>query len=180
MREDMLAQLRATDPTLLIELVRQDQRSPAFEIIDWTVERLSSQGIANPDGLFRFSGDGRAGQQIRPWSMVLKIVQKPDEEQDPRDTWYWKRELLAAQSQLLERLPGPVAAPRIYAAVEDEASGWLWMEQVSGSTTQLWTPAQYAFAARELGRFNGAYLTGVPLRPIPGSAPSSAVGGWRR
>jgi hypothetical protein len=167
MRSDVLERLRAVDPRLLAEIVRQDQRSQSFELRDWTVERLSSQGIINPDALFRFSGHGRAGNEARPWAVVLKILHKPQEEQDRRDLWYWKRELLAGQSQLLERLPGPVMAPRVYAATEHADSGWLWMEHIGGNTSQSWTPAHYAFAARELGRFNAAYLTGSPLPTDP-------------
>jgi hypothetical protein len=167
MRSDVLERLRAVDPRLLAEIVRQDQRSQSFELRDWTVERLSSQGIINPDALFRFSGHRRAGNETRPWAVVLKILHKPQEEQDRRDLWYWKRELLAGQSQLLERLPGPVRAPRVDAATEHAEGGWLWMEHIGGNTSQSWTPAHYAFAARELGRFNGAYLSGSPLPTDP-------------
>jgi hypothetical protein len=95
MSEDMLATLQAIDPAVLTEVVRQDQRSPTFEILDWNVKRLSDKGVINPDGLFLFSGQGRDEQDTRPWSVVLKILKKPDEEQDMREIFYWKRELLA-------------------------------------------------------------------------------------
>lgn len=163
MSQDVLAQLRAIDIRLLTEVVRQDQRSPTFDISEWHVDRLSSKGIVNPDGLFRFSGHGRDGQATRPWSVVLKIVRKPNEDQNPRDIWYWKRELLAAQHNLLPQLPGPVTAPRIYGVIEHADSGWLWMEHIIEATTQPWTLAQYAFAARALGRFNAMSLMGTPL-----------------
>ena len=74
MHQDMLAKLRAADPMMLTDIVRQDQRSSTFELIDWTVNRLSSKGLMSPDGLFHFSRSGRAGQASRPWSVVLKIV----------------------------------------------------------------------------------------------------------
>ena len=59
MSQDMLEQLQGVDIRMLTEVVRQDQRSLAFDIGEWHVHRLSSQGIVNPDGLFRFSGNGR-------------------------------------------------------------------------------------------------------------------------
>lgn len=167
MHQDRLAQLRAIDADLLTEIVRQDQRTPAFELTDWTVEPLSSKGISNPEGLFRVRGTGQVGQTTTPWSVVLKIVTRPDHEQDLRDLWYWKRELRVAQSQLLTRLAAPVVAPRCYGAVEHADDVWLWMEQIVGRTSQPWTLSEYAFAARELGRFNGAYLTGTPLPDEP-------------
>ena len=50
--QDRLAQFRPIDPTEHTAIIRQDQASPAFELLDWTVERLSTKGISNPDGLF--------------------------------------------------------------------------------------------------------------------------------
>ena len=169
MVQDRLEQLCAIDPMMLAEVVRQDQRSSSFEITDWTVERLSSRGMVNPDGLFHFSGHGRRGpeQATRPWSVALKIVQQRGEERAPREIWYWKRELLAAQSRLLEHLPGPVMAPRFYDIVEHPDSGWLWMEHLGDSAGKQWTLEQYAFAARALGCWSGAYLTGTPLPDYP-------------
>ena len=167
MVHDMLKELQGIDPNHLAAIVRQDQGSPQFEIGDWVVERLSTKGIANPDGLFRFRGQGYEGQAAKPWAVVLKIIDGSYEAEDPRDIWYWKRELLVAQSGLLQHLPSPVVAPRVYATVEHENSAWLWMEYISDSTSEPWTPSQYAFVARELGRFNGAYLGGAPLPDYP-------------
>jgi hypothetical protein len=163
----MLATLQATDPALLREIVRQDQRSPAFELLHWDVKPLSAKGIANPEGLFLFSGQGRDERGIRPWSVVLKILTKPGEEQDPRNLFYWKRELLLAQSALVASLPRQVVVPRYYGTSEHHGQGWLWMEYVAATTPQSWTKDNYAFAAYQLGCFNGAYLTGLSLPDYP-------------
>lgn len=144
-------------------VVQQDQGSPRFEIDHFHVDRLSNQGIMNPDGLFLFHGTGHDERGTRPWSVVLKILRKPAHEQDPREMFYWKRELLAAQHHLLGQLPGPVAAPRIYAAVEKEDEGWLWMEHIVDAVGKRWGLEHFAFVAYEFGRFNAAYLTGTPL-----------------
>lgn len=45
--------LPSPDPTLLTAIVRQDQRDPHFELLDWEVELLSDKGIINPGGLVR-------------------------------------------------------------------------------------------------------------------------------
>ena len=66
MPEDLLATLQAIDPIRLTNVVRQDQRSPAFEITNWSVKRLSDKGIINPDGLWIFTGTGRDSQGERP------------------------------------------------------------------------------------------------------------------
>jgi hypothetical protein len=49
-----------------MEIVRRDQQSATFTITDWHVDRLSSKGIINPDGLSPFPGTGHDGAVIRP------------------------------------------------------------------------------------------------------------------
>jgi hypothetical protein len=163
MASDTLSALQALDIAVLTDVVRQDQQEPSLEVIDWTVAPLSTKGLMNPEGLFLFSGQARAGETAKPWSVVLKILRKPEQEQEPHEMWYWKRELSAIQSGLLARLPGPVVAPRFYGATEYEDSAWIWMEHIHDATGGLWTLDHYAFAARQLGRFNGTYVTGMLL-----------------
>ena len=108
MNKDMLERLNAIDVAILTDVVRQDQYSPSFVITDWSIRRLSDKGIANPDGLWLFSGQGHDSHEARQWSIVVKIFIRPELETPPDDLYYWKREFLLAQSGLLERLPGPV------------------------------------------------------------------------
>ena len=114
MIEGLEARLQAVDPAILADVVRQDQRSPAFEIADWSFKHLSDEGTAQPDNLWLFSGSGHSGDGPRPWSVVLKLCERPQQEPAPDSRHYWKREPLMAQSGLLERLPGRVRAPRCY------------------------------------------------------------------
>ena len=74
MTEGLLKTLQAIDPKLLTDFVRQDQNDPSFEISSWDVQRLSDKGISNPDGLWRFSGQGAGAAGNRPWAIVLKIL----------------------------------------------------------------------------------------------------------
>lgn len=167
MTRDMVEVLQAVDPVVLLDVVRQDQRSPTFEILSWVVEPLSDKGIVNPAGLFAFRGNGHDARGLTPWRVVLKILKKPHTELAPHHLRYWKRELLAMQSGLLATLPGPVVAPRCYGTSEFEDSGWIWMEHILESTNSTWTTSQYVFAARELGRFNGNCLLNPPLPNYP-------------
>jgi len=162
MAENLPAALRSIDPARLTEVVRQDQRSPSFEITQWSVKRLSDKGIINPEGLWVFAGIGRDSQGERPWSVVLKVLNRPDQEPPPNDMWYWKRELLVAQSGLTERLPGPVKAPRFYQAGESPDDTWLWMEHIHDARPSRWSLDTHTFAARELGRWNGALVLAGP------------------
>jgi hypothetical protein len=158
MFENLAARLQAIDPAILTDVVRQDQRSSSFEITEWSVKRLSDKGLVNPDGLWLFSGQGHAGGDLRQWSVVLKAFKRPEQETAPDARWYWKRELLVAQSGFLERLRGPVRAPRFYRTDEHEDGLWLWMEHVLDDRSGAWTLDDYALAARQLGRWNGAEM----------------------
>jgi hypothetical protein len=162
MTEGLLEQLKAIDRAILTDFVRQDQNDPSFEITTWSVDRLSDKGIANPDGLWRFSGQGTGDSQTHPWSIVLKILTRPEEELLPDNVWYWKREFSFAQSSLSKNLRGSVRAPRIYHTEETPEGARIWMEYVTGIQTSPWTLDDYAFAAHQLGLLNGS-LTGTSL-----------------
>ena len=161
MAEDLLENLEAIDPRILTEIVRQDQNDPSFEITTWDVKRLSDKGIANPDGLWLFSGTG--GIKFHQWHIVLKILNRPPEEFPSDNVWHWKREFSFAQSDISKQLPGPVKAPRVYHTEEKSDGAWIWMEYVQGTGTDLWTSGEYAFVAHQLGLWNGSYLTGISL-----------------
>jgi hypothetical protein len=159
MTDDMLAKLRSIDPEIVANVVRQDQRSPSFDITEWSVKRLSDKGIRNPDGLWLFSGEGKNGVRSQSWSVVLKILEREEQESPPSDMWYWKRELLLVQSGVMERLPGPVKAPRFYKAEETSEGAWLWLEYIENHRPDPWGLDDYAFAAHQLGYWNGVCTT---------------------
>jgi hypothetical protein len=165
--ENLLEKLKSTDFALLTELVSHDQGSQDFVILDWAVELLGKTGFGGAEGLFLFHGQGRLGTVERRWSIVLKILKQPPEEQPAFDYFYWKRELLAAQSQWLTTLPPPVRAQRIYRAVEEAGFAWIWMEHVHDSILHPWTLQEYTFAAHQLGTWHGNYLAGTPQPTEP-------------
>jgi hypothetical protein len=145
------------DQSELAEVVRKDQGSADFRITDWNVRPLSGKGLMNPDGLLLLSGQGQDGQGQRPWSVVLKKFSLDGvANTHPGHLFYWKRELALSQSGLLERLPGPVAVPRIYRTAEWEGGGLAWLEFIQDTSPSRWTLDQYRFAGRQLGRMSGA------------------------
>jgi hypothetical protein len=86
--------------------------------------------------------------------VVLKILEREQEESPLDNPWYWKRELLFVQSGAMERLPGPVKAPRIYKSAETHTGVWLWLEYVENHHPEPWGLDDYAFAAQQLGHWN--------------------------
>ena len=164
-----LEMLRQIDPNVLAGYVRQDQGSHSFELLDWTVNPMSHDKIIRTTGgLYRFTGQGVEAGATRPWSIVLKILNDPRDRCQDRDEWcYWKRELLAFESGMLNDLPDPIRVPRCYGVTEHESSGWIWMEEVASSVDQHWSFEHYHYAARQAGRFAGAYLGGSRLPDQP-------------
>ena len=168
MADEMMATLEAIDPALLTEVVREDQRSPEFDITQWSVKRLSDKGIINPDGLWLFSGQGQDSAGSRAWAVVLKILQRPEQEPPLSDLWHWKRELFLAQSKMLQRLPGPVRAARVYRAEEKSDGAWLWQEYIDARRPNgPWELEDYGFAARQLGIWHARCLASGPMPAEP-------------
>jgi len=165
MTSDLLEQLKRMDQTVLIEVVRKDQRNPNLVILDWTVEPLSHEKIIDTTGgLFCFSGQCQGAEGIQPWTVVLKCINNPKEySQQPRIWYYWQREIMAFQSGFLEQLPPGVRAPRFYGVMENENGAWVWVEHIQEATGKQWSLDYFQRTARQLGRFQGAYLQGVPL-----------------
>jgi len=160
---DLIVTLQSLDPTILTRVVRLDQHSPNFAIGDLSVRRLSDRGIINPDGLWLFSGQGRDERGERPWSVVLKILNLPEGGGTDEDGY----ELLVARSGLTERLPGPVKAQRFYETQKRPEAAWIWMEHVQPKSSDPWRLEDYAFTARQIGRWNGAFLNGKALPREP-------------
>jgi hypothetical protein len=60
-------------------------------------------------------------------------------------------------------LPDGLDTPRCFGVREDEDGGWIWLEHIVESTGRRWSHSHFHQAARQVGRFAGAYLTGRPL-----------------
>ena len=159
MNTDQLQTLAALDSTRLMEIVRRAQASPRFEIGSWDVRHLSSDGMINPEGLFLFSGQGHDERGQLPWSVVLKAIQSHTPEPDLSDAWHWKREYWAMESGLLSKLPGPLVPPRCYGVEEQPDGAWIWMEHILDRSPRRWGIAEFVFAAEQLGRTTGAWLS---------------------
>jgi hypothetical protein len=128
---------------------------------------LSNQGFINPDGLWLFSGEGVDREELRPWSVILKIIERPEGKLNISDVWHWKREIFLAKSGLTEHMPGPVIAPRFYRVDEFPDGSWLWMEHVECNRAKPWVLDDFVFAAHQLGTWNGRFIKEMPALSEP-------------
>jgi len=167
MMEAMLDRLQRISLDVLTGVVRQDQRRSSLIITDWAVQPLSDKGIINPGGLWALDGHARDAHGTYAWSLVIKVLRRPQHERSPSNPWYCKREVDFVQSALPSRLPGPIRAPRFYRVDEHRDAVWLWMERVRPSSSEPWTPDDFRLTAHDLGRWNGACLIqfGRPTEP---------------
>ena len=163
------SQLQALDQATLTGLVRQAVGSATLEIDHWLYQPLGYGNGLVTGGIYRVEGTAHDGRQEIVWALILKVIRPAGADSlDPAHSLYWKREVLAYQSGLLDTLPGGLRAPRCFAAQEQpDGSVWLWLEDMSDRYGPRWPVAQMARAAWHLGAFNGAYRAGQPLPTYP-------------
>ncbi len=189
MLDDFAGRLARVDAARLAPLVEKVLQRKGVRLRTWSYEPLNGgfgrfsgvlgtyrfQGTATAEdtgnGTANGTGHSTGEDMLLPWSLVLKVqgcVAESEASPDPAAWGYWKREALAYQSGLLADLPPGITAPRClgYEDVADNEA-WLWLEYVTEDRERLWPIEQYALAARDLGRFNGAYLAGRALPRHP-------------
>ena len=148
----------------LQETVRAVLGEPGAVLGAWEAVSLPARGSA----LSLLQGVAEVGPTEQPWRVVLKVLVPAPDRNDPADIFYWKREALLYASGFLDDLPAGFGAPHCYGRDElPDGSIWLWLEHVRDDGAPRWPIARWALAARHLGQFNGAYLTGRPLPHAP-------------
>lgn len=164
----------------LIEPVRRVLGSTTVEGTDWQVQTLTggfglasgacSASPAACGARARASPGHRSSRSwARPPGVARSVRYFSDASGDgPSGLNYWKREVLAYQTGLLDELPACLVAPRCFGGVEHAGSGpWLWREDVLERTESRWSLTDVGRAAQHLGCFNGADLAGKRLTNGP-------------
>jgi hypothetical protein len=158
--------LKPIDKPMLTPLVCRVLNRATAEVLDWQASELYGGGITTK--ILRFSGNALDGGTTRPWSLILKIIRPDGKEDNPESLRYWKREALAYQSGLLDRLPGNICAPRCYEVIEQpEREVWLWLEEIVDDAKGTWSFEQYGNVARHIGEFNGIFYENEPAFSYP-------------
>ena len=189
---DILDQLRGMNTTLLTPMARRATGRDSLEVDGYDAQPLTDiDPMTNPTngGIYRVAGTAMDRDVPVPWSLVVKVLKSPagmvmpgghvitaEIAGNPALFNYWKRESLGFESGALHDLPDGLRAPRYFGSMEQpEEVVWLWLEEIVDTSTARWTLDRYGTVARQLGRFNGAYLAG---RPLPGGEWLSQ--GWLR
>jgi hypothetical protein len=165
--ETQTARLAAIDQATLTPLVRNALNRPTVEVTNWDYEQLHG-GAGAGNAVYRFSGQGRKGQQKISWSLILKTIRPAEANRDASAWNYYRREPDAYQSGWLDDLPGGLAAPRCFGVVErPDGACWIWLEDVGEEIGSQWPLEQFGVVARHAGQLNGAYLVARSLPSWP-------------
>jgi hypothetical protein len=144
------------DAPTITRIARAAVGDATANVASWESTPLAWLAIARTTAeLARYSGMTTDG---RPWSAIRKVLRRPE----AWKTMDWRREADVYASGILDGLPPGIAAPRLYAIEEAGDQVLLWIEEIV-ETEKVWPLARYAIAARDLGRFNGAYARGHPV-----------------
>jgi hypothetical protein len=118
------------EKAMLTPLVRRLLHSETTTVVDWCPHQI--HGGAGGGNLYRLTGNAKDGGEKVSWSLILKIVRSNESDILPSHTRYWKREVLAYQSGVLDNLPGHLTVPRCLDVVErSENEIWMWMEDIT-------------------------------------------------
>jgi hypothetical protein len=164
---DLGKRLQAVDKAALTPLVRRVLEDDTADVVNWHWGPVEG-GFGRSYGVFRFQGEAQSGGETATWSLILKVAGPASGSQDPAALDYWKREVLAYQSGLLDDLEGDLVAARCVSVAESpNEEFWLWLEDVVDRSDQAWSFERFGSAARHLGQFNGGYLAGEPIPELP-------------
>jgi hypothetical protein len=173
---DFGAQLAAIDRATLTSPVRKILQKEMAEVVEWRYQPIvGGMGeVWGSNNVCRFVGSAHDSGHVLGWSLVLKVVPIPTPRDgdgsgihDPASEDYWKREVLTYESGILDNLPSGLSAPRCFGVVEHDGFLGIWLEDLVDTIGPRWSLPRFGVAARHLGRFNGAYLTGRPLSSYP-------------
>ena len=145
------------DPKL-ISIVPLVLDRPKATITEWSSTILSG-GFSGAQ-ITRFAGVASESGERLPWSVIRKVVNAPTvwrflHNDDPAHQGYWKRELLAESSSVLESKGNELVAPRCYGVDSSPTAYTLWFEDIGSGINEAWSAERFGLAARHLGQFNG-------------------------
>ena len=134
----------------------------AVRVAEWSCQPLSYMQYRPGRTIVRVSGTALVTSRMRPWSLIVKhFGDSGSGARAVEAAAGARRELHAYTSGLLHGLPPGVVAPRLLGTVRrPNGEVALILEDIADTFGGTWPLSRFGLAARDLGRFNGAYLVG--------------------
>lgn len=143
----------------------------AVAVTEWQVTLLGGLDDSPfAGGVYKVEGQAvNAANQTRDWRVVVKILRSPegvmmpdggcitrDMAEDQANFVYWKREAVAAQSDLFDALPDGLRGPQCLGVSHiSDTECWLWQEYLP--VDHEWTWHDYHAAAYRLGQWQATH-----------------------
>ena len=154
-------------------VARRAVGDPAATLLEWSSVELgagASAELGKSGGLRRVMGTVAVERGEQPWSAIAKTLRDHEIEvgdahpdvNDPHGIEYWRREVEAYESGVLDDLDDGIGAPRRYHIEDLDREAIVWMEDVPDEHHAGWPLDRYWMAARDLGVFNGRFAGAVP------------------
>lgn len=94
------------DEKRLTEISKRILQTEEGAMTRWTCEPAGPKARNFvTDGVYRVYGTNEVKGTVREWTVILKIMLADPNRSDPSHYNYWRREVLAYESGLLEHLP---------------------------------------------------------------------------
>lgn len=148
--------VEAVDEHAVAEVAAKALATTDVTACSWSLARLPGTGGGTfASVVYRMTGDAIVGSDRAPWSAIVKVAQRRDEQQ-PSDHQYWRRETeLYGSNWCRGRLPDGLSVPACYGSIELAASSILFLEDLGPDDRAGRTFAWYGRLARLLGQMNG-------------------------
>jgi len=139
-----------------------------IKIKKWEMSALSCRSMNfTTGGVYRVQGTAIVDAQEMHWSTILKIIKQESEEKNNiQHHNYWKREIMVNKSGILNSIPKNINTPKCY-WIEEISNGvaMLFMEEINGNNHSNWSKEDLMFIAKQLGEYQGMYVTGHQQLP---------------
>ena len=147
---------------LLTPVVSLSVGRPIAELSEWAIEPIHG-GAGDTLGVYRVAGEVMKDGTAVPWSVILKVIGRPERGGELVDWNYWRREALFYQSDLVAELPRGLERPHcLGVAARPGDQLWLWLEDIDERIAE-WTLDDYGRVAYRVAGFNSPYLCGEPI-----------------
>ena len=163
--------LGVIDSATRSRLVRAALSDNDAVLTSWHESEMAGGGT---NGTVKVSGEARSHGERLPWSMIIKWFQSGADPLggpsniDPSSRGYWRREWLLYQGRWFAGSASGLSTPHLLGAAEvSPSTAWVALEDLTQYDERPWSLARFGAFARQVGAFNGAFLTGPALPAEP-------------
>ena len=154
---------------LLTPVVSLSVGGPIAELSEWAIEPIHG-GAGDTLGVYRVAGEVTKDGTAAPWSVILKVIGRPERGGELVDWNYWRREALFYQSDLVAALPRGLERPHcLGVAARPGDQLWLWLEDIDERIAE-WTLDDYGRVAYRVAGFKTLPISVGNRSPMSGGS----------